>query len=381
MQTTLGPALMVTKGFGHPEVERTYARARALCQQVGDASQFFPVLSGLWRFANGRAQHQQAWELGEHLMAVAQQRGDPALLLQAYHALWTTASNMGAFPTAKRHIEHGLALYSRQQHHAQTALYGGHDPGVCGRSYASQIVWLLGYPEQAVQWNAAALILAQALAHPFMLGHTLLIAAGFHKFRRDDQRVYEWAQSTRTLGRAQESPYLVAQSTVLLGWALAVQGRSTEGITQMHQGLAAWQAIGTPHVRAWLLSLLAEAYGQVGRVEEGLAALAEALTIVDTTGGRREEAELYRLKGELLWHAGYRPEEVEACFHRALTIARRQQAKFWELRAATSLSRLWQRRGRREDARQLLAPIYGWFTEGFDTADLQEAKQLLAELS
>jgi predicted ATPase/DNA-binding winged helix-turn-helix (wHTH) protein len=381
MQTALGPALMATKGFGHPEVEHTYTRARALCQQVGNAPQLFPVLSGLWRFANGRAQHQQAWELGEHLLTVAQQSGDPALLLQAHHALWTTASNTGTFPTAYRHVEHGLALYSLQQHHAQTALYGGHDPGVCGRSYASQLVWLLGYPDQAAQWNEAALTLAQELAHPFTLGHTLLNVAAFHKLRRDDQRVYEWAQATLTLGRAQESQYLVAQSTVLLGWALAVQGQSTEGITQIHQGLAAWQAIGTPHLRAWMLALLAEAYGQVGCVEEGLAALAEALTIVDTTGGRKEEAELYRLKGELLWQAGTRPEEAEACLHQALDIACRHQAKSWELRAAMSLSRFWKSQGKRVEAYQLLAEVYGWFTEGFDTADLQEAKALMEELS
>jgi predicted ATPase/DNA-binding winged helix-turn-helix (wHTH) protein len=348
LQTGLGPALMVTKGFGHPEVERTYARARALCQQVGDAPQLFPVLSGLWRFANGRAQHQQAWELGEHLLAVAQQSGDPALRLQAHHALWTTASNMGAFPTAKRHIEQGLALYSAQQHHAQTALYGGHDPGVCGRSYTSQLVWLLGYPDQAARWNEAALTLAQELAHPFTLGHTLLNVAAFHKFRRDAPRVYEWAQATRTLGRAQGSQYLEAQSTVLLGWALAVQGQSTEGITQIHQGLAA---------------------------------LAEALTLVATTGGRKEEAELHRLKGELLWQAGTRPEEAEACLHQALDVARRQQAKSLELRAAMSLSRLWQSQGKRAEAYQLLAEVYGWFTEGFNTADLQEAKVLLEELS
>jgi predicted ATPase len=373
--------LTVTKGFGHPEVERAYSRAWALCQPVGDAPELFPVLSGLWRFANGRARHQQARELGKRLLVVAQQGGDPRLLLQAHHALWTTASNTGPFPMAKRHIEHGLALYSPQQHHAQTALYGGHDPGVCGRSYASQVMWLLGYPNQAAQWNEAALTLAQELAHPFTLGHTVLNVAAFHKLRRDDRRVSEWAQATRTLGRAQESPYLEAQGTVLLGWALAVQGQSTEGITLIRQGLAAWQAIGTPHMRAWMLALLAEAFGHGGRVEEGLAALAEALTIVDTTGGRKEEAELYRLKGELLEHAGYRPEEAQACLHHALTIARRQQAKSWELRAAMSLSRLRQQQGRRQEARQLLVPIYGWFTEGFDTADLQVAKALLGELS
>ncbi len=335
LQTALGPALMVTRGFGHPAVEHTYARAWALCQQVGDAPQLFPVLSGLWRFANGWARHQHARELGKRLLAVAQQSGDPGLLLQAHHALWTTASNTGAFAMAKRHIEHGLALYSPQQHHAQTALYGGHDPGVCGRSYASQLVWLLGHPDQA------ALSLAQELAHPFTLGHTVLNVAAFHKLRREAPRVSEWAQVTRTLGRAQESPYLEAQSAVLLGWALTVQGQGPEGLSQIHRGLAAWQAIGTPHLRAWMLALLAEAYGQVGRVEEGLAALAEALTIVDTASGRKEEAELYRLKGKLLWQAGTGP-ETAACFQQALAIARRQQAKSLELRAAMSLSRLWQ---------------------------------------
>jgi predicted ATPase len=312
---------------------------------------------------------------------VAQQSGDPALLLQAHHALWTTAFNTGAFPTARRHVEHGLALYTSQQHHGQTELYGGHDPGVCGRSSAAQVLWFLGYPDQARQWNEAALTLAQELAHPFTLGHAWHSAAWLHRLRRDIHSTAACAQAALTLGTAQGSQYLVAAGTVLLGWALAAQGQHEEGIAQICQGLTAWQVIGTPHMRYWFLALLAEAYGHMGRAEEGLAAIAEALEITDTTGGRKEEAELYRLKGELLWQAGTSPEEAAACFRLALAIARRQQAKSLELRAGISLSRLGQQQGKRDEARQLLAPVYGWFTEGFDTADLQEARTLLDDLS
>ena len=380
MQMALGAALMVTKGFGHPAVEHAYARARTLCQQVGDTSLLFPVLSGLWRYANGRAQHQQAWELGEHLLAVAQQSGAPGLLLQAHHALWTTAYSTGAFPATRWHAEQGLALYTPEQHHTQTERYGGHDPGVCGRTYLAKSLWLLGYPTQAEQWNEAALELAQALGHPFTLGHTLQGAAGLHQMQRDVPRTYERAAAALCLGTAQGSQYLVATSIVRLGWAMALQGRVDEGLTQIRQGLAIWHTIGTPHIRAEMLALLAEAYGHAGRVAEGLAALAEAQAIVATTGGQLNAAELSWLQGKLLWQAGQPLEEVEACFQQQRTIAYQQQAKAWELRAATSLSRLWQQQGKRAEASALLAPLYGWFTEGFDTTDLQEAKALLEEL-
>ena len=381
MQTALGAALMVTNGYGHPEVERTYARARVLCQQVGNAPALFPVLSGLWRYANGRAQHQLAWELGEHLLAAAQQSGDAGLLLQAHHALWTTAYNTGAIATAYQHVEHGLALYTPEQHHIQTERYGGHDPGACGRSHGARLLWLLGYPDRAEQWNEAALALAQELGHPFTLGQTLQSAAVFHRWQRDVRRTYERSAAALHLGIAQGAQYLVINNTVRLGWAMAMQGRVDEGITQISQGLAAWQTIGTPHMRAEFLAMLAEAYGQASRYAAALVTLDEALDIIKTTGGRLNEAEYYGLKGELLWHAGHRLEDAEACLQYALTGARRQQARSRELRAALRLSRLWQRQGKCAVAYQLLAPIYGWFTEGFDTADLQEARALLEELA
>jgi predicted ATPase len=381
MQTALGAALMVTQGFGHPQVEHTYTRARALCQQVGNTPELFPVLSGLWRYANGRAQHQQAWEFGEHLLAVAQQSGDGGFLLQAHHALWTTAYNTGSLATAYQHIEHGLALYTPEQHHAQTERYGGHDPGACGRSHGARLLWLLGYPDQAEQWNETALVLAQELGHPFTLGHTLQSAARLHQWQRDVQRTYERSRAALALGIAQGAQYLVANNTVRLGWAMAMQGRVDEGITQISQGLAAWQTLGTSHLRAGFLAMLAEVYGKAGRYAEGLETLNEALDIIKATGGQLSAAEFYGLKGELLWHVGRWLQEAESYLQHALMIARGQQARSWELRAALRLSRLWQHQGKCQEAHGLLAPIYGWFTEGFDTADLQEARALLEELA
>jgi predicted ATPase len=169
------------------------------------------------------------------------------------------------------------------------------------RQSLSPVLWLLGYPNQAEQWNEAALALAQELRHPCTLGYTLQGAAVLHQWQRNVQRTYELATTALRLATAQGAPYLVATSTVRLGWAMAMQGRVEEGITRISQGLAAWQAIGTPHLRAGFLALLAEAYGKASRYVEGLTALDEALNITKTTGGRRSGSELYGLKGELMW--------------------------------------------------------------------------------
>ena len=230
-----------------------------------------------------------------------------------------------------------------------------------------------------------ALTLAQELAHPFSLAFALYFAAWLHQFRREGQAAQERAEAAMALStRAGVSAYWVAWGTILRGWALAVQGQGAEGMAQMRQGLAAWRATGAELRRPYFLALLAEAYGKAGQAEEGLHVLAEALAAVAADSGERFcEAELYRLKGELLLQAGTVPDdaEAEACFQQALDMARRQQAKSLELRAAMSLSRLWQQQGKRAEAHELLAPIYGWFTEGFDTADLQEAKALLEALA
>jgi predicted ATPase len=273
-----------------------------------------------------------------------------------------------------------MALYDAQQHHALAFRYGI-DPGVYFLSHAARPLWLLGFPEQARTSIREALTLARKLAHPFSLAFALHWAATTHQLRREAPAAQEQAEVSMAFSREQGFALWVPGGTVLRGWALTEQGQIEEGIAQMRQGMTAWQATGAEVDRPYYLALLAEGYGKAGRAEEGLHVLAEALAVVDAIEERYYAAELYRLQGELLLtRSAGQHTEAETCFHQALDVARQQQAKSWELRAAMSLSRLWQRQGKRAEAYELLAPIYGWFTEGFDTADLQEAKALLAEL-
>jgi predicted ATPase len=269
--------------------------------------------------------------------------------------------------------------------------------GVFARNFAAVALWLLGYPEQAMKRSEEALTLVRELANPFILTFALHWATWLHQFRREGPLAQERAEACMTCATEHGFAAWVALGTIMRGWALTEQGRGEEGIAHMRQGLATWQAAGSVADRGYHLTLLAEAYGKVGQAAEGLSTIAEALACAHTTGERCWEAELYRLKGELLLQSGVqglesgvltpdaglqtRAAEAEACFHQALEIAHRQQARSLELRATMSLSRLWLQQGKRAAARELLAPIYGWFTEGFDTADLQEARALLDELA
>jgi predicted ATPase len=380
MQLALGQAWMAAKGQGVPEVERAYTRARELCQQVGETPELFPVLLGLWRFYLVRAEYQTARELAEQCLSLAQRVHDPSLLLGAHYALGATVYLLGELTPARAHLEQGLALYDRQQHH-QLAFHYGMDLGVWCLSYVAWHHWLLGYPEQALTRSHEALTLAQELSHPHSLASALDYAAFVHCYRREGHATQERAEAGMALASEKGFPQFVALGMIMRGWALAKQGQGEEVIAQLRQGLAAFRAAGAEISRSRDLGLLAEAYGEAGQTEEGLTVLAEAMAAVDTTGERYWEAELHRLKGELLRRRASPTEEVEACFQQALTVAQHQHAKSLELRAAVSLARLWQHQGRRADAHALLAPIYGWFTEGFDTADLQEAKALLEDLS
>jgi predicted ATPase/class 3 adenylate cyclase len=382
IQITLSMALRVTKGGGAPEVERLYTRARELCEQVGELPQLFRVLWGLWLVYYQRGAYQMMRTLGEELLSLAQRLHDPDLLLEAHHALWATLFFGGELAAARPHLEQGLRLYEPQRHRAHAALYSGHDPGVCCRAVAAPRLWLLGYPDQAVASSRAALALAQQLAHPLTLTIALYLAAILHHLCREALLTQARAEAGMTIAAEQGFPQQLANARTLQGWALAACGRGAEGLTQIQQGLAASQAIGASRDRPYHLALLAEVFGQGGQTTAGLEALAEALATLAKSGVRWWEAELHRLRGELLLQqAMAQPEEAEACFQQALDVARQQQAKSLELRAAMSLARLWQQQGKRAGARELLAPIYGWFTEGFDTADLQEAKALLEEWS
>ena len=380
VQMTLGIALRATKGQAAPEVERLYTRAHELCERVGEPLQLFRVLWGLWMVYSNRGEYQPMLQVGEQLLSLAQRLQDPDLLLEAHHALWATLFLGGELAAARPHFEQGLRLYEPQRHHTHAALYSGHDPGVCCHQLAAPSLWLLGYPDQAVANSQAALVLAQQLAHPYTLTLALYFAAMVHHLRRDVPLTQARAEALMTVATDQEFPLHLAQAMPLRGWTLTENGQAEEGIAQIHQGLAAYQATGATRDRPYYLALLAEASAKVGQTTEGLEALAEALATLAKSGVPWWEAELYRLRGELLLLSADNEAAAEACFHQALDIAPRQQARSLELRAAMSLTRLWQRQGKRAEAHQLLEPIYGWFTEGFDTADLKEAKALLDEL-
>ena len=376
MLIALGASLIVTKGWAAPEVGETYTYAQQLCQHLEDPYQRFPVLRGLWSYYVVRAELQTAHTLGEQLLTLAQQAQDTVLLLGAHRALGATLLLLGA-ASAHTHLAQGLALYDPQQHRAHAFLYG-EDMGVVCRSHAAWALWDLGYPDQGRARNDEAVTLAQHIVHPYSLCYVLALAAVFHQLRREVRAAQEHTETAISLATEQGFPLVMAWSSILHSWALAQQGQAKEGLAQLHQGLTAWRATGAEALRPYFLALLADVHGTLGEPEAGLTALAEALTRVDKTGERWYQSELYRLKGALLLQQSLDNQaEAETCFHHAIVIAQNQQAKSFELRTATSLARLWQQQGKRQEAQALLAPVYHWFTEGFDTADLQDAKALL----
>jgi TOMM system kinase/cyclase fusion protein len=381
LQLALGPALIATKGQAAPEVEQAYARARTLCQQVGETPQLFPALWGLASFYLMKPELQTSRELGEQMLRLALRAQDPALLLEAHRSLGTTLFESGVFVEAQAHLEQGIALYHPQRHRSHTVLYG-RDPGVVCLSYGAHTRWLLGYPDQALQRIHDALTLYGQSSHPFSFASALFYAAILSQLCQDVQAAREQAKALMTLATEEGFALRLANGMIIHGWALVAQRAGEQGLAEMRQGLSAYEATGAYLTRPYFLALLAEGYGQVGQPAEGLSVLTTALASLHRYGERFFEAELYRLKGDLLLAlSGEQAAEAEACFQRALKVARHQQAKSLELRAALSLSRLWQQQGKQERARHLLAEIYGWFTEGFDTADLQEAKALLDEWS
>ncbi|HKB38167.1 MAG TPA: hypothetical protein VKD72_17095, partial [Gemmataceae bacterium] len=384
----LGVSLVATRGFAAPEVEQTYIRARDLCQRAQEdpltrgPNTFFPVLYGLWNLYLVRCELGRCKEMATQMFSLAQDQPDLALQLVAHNTLQQPLFHLGEFAAARRHQEQGLALYDPHQHRTLTAVYG-EDPGVGCLGYGAVTLWHLGYPEQALRAARTARSLAEELSLPFNTAQALYYGACTHLCRRETGRVRELAAALMELCREHDFALLLAGGKVLHGWTLTRQGQVEAGIRQMRQGLADWQATGAVSHRPYHLALLAEALGSEGRIEEGRTALAEALATA--TEERFWEAELHRLEGELLLQlAGADPsvwDRAEACFHRSLELARRQGSKSLELRAVVSLSRLYQTQGRRAEAGHMLAETHGWFTEGFDTLDLQEAKALLDDLT
>jgi class 3 adenylate cyclase/predicted ATPase len=404
LQLAMGAPLLMIKGHSAPEVERAYTRALELSQQAGDSPQLFSTLTGLWRSYYSQARLETTRELAEQCFALAQRMQDQTLLQQAHTMLGLALFTRGELISARRHLEQGIALYN-PQHCRSLAFSGGIDPGVCCLSGVAWTLWTLGYPDRALARSQEALTLARQLSHAYSLGFALHYNAMLHKWRREVRLVQVRAEAVIALSNEHGFARWLAGGMIRRGWALAAQGLAEEGIVQLHHGLATWRQMGGELGLPNILAILAEAYGKGGRAEEGLGVLAEALATAHKNAEHHYEAELYRLKGELLLQRALERSdlptaarqtaqvaveatqiaslrtEAEICFRQALDVARRQHAKSLELRAAQSLSRLWQQQGKRAEARQLLAEIYGWFTEGFDTPDLQEANTLLDALA
>jgi predicted ATPase/class 3 adenylate cyclase len=379
LQIALGAPLIAARGYAAPETGAAFDRARELCEQLGDTAQQLAALYGLWAYHTVRAEYGTARRLAEQFLCLAEAEASSALLV-GHRLLGVTLFFLGELAEGHAQFGRALALYEPRRHR-ELAIRFGQNPRVSSLVYLAWSRWLLGYPDQAARAVEEAVAYARELNHANTLAYALAWGATVHQFRRETAEVQEHAGAALALSEEQGLSMWLAYATVLLGWTLAERDHP-EGVARITRGLADLEATGAIFLRPHNLALLAESYAGCGQTEAGLRALGGALEAVERTGERWWEAEIHRLKGELvLAQSAGNPTEAEAGFRRAIDVALRQSAKSLELRAATSLARLWHDQGRRAAAHGLLAPVYGWFTEGFDTADLKDAKALLDELA
>jgi class 3 adenylate cyclase/predicted ATPase len=371
--------LWASRGFGSAEAERAAASALELSRRSGtDTPAHFWALIGMVHFCVVRGNLPLGRELGEEMLSVAEHLEDPEPLGYARFLFGNTLLWFGELTAARTHLERAIDLYDPERGR-EAAFRLGFNSGSNSYNFLGRVLWHLGYPDQALHCSRQAVAIADGIAHPFSQAVALSWTAALHQLRGEVERTHEVAEADLTLTTEQIIPFFAAHAMVLRGWALAKRGEFDEGITRLREGVDAYEATGAIIENPHWLALLAEACGKAGRIEEALATVRNALLDVERTGIRYHEAELHRLEGELL--QGLDDERSEARFRRAIEIARAQEAKSFELRAVTSLARLWGEQGRRCQACELLAPVYGWFTEGFDTADLKNAKALLDQLA
>jgi adenylate cyclase len=363
-----------------PEGEIALTRARELCERTGKTTQLRRVLAELAVFPYVRAEHLKSRELGEEALRMARLPEDPLLRAVCHWHLGYVSFALGEYATAREHLQRVVSFYEPSAHHQPVVYLRGSDAGVSALAYDACCLWCLGYPDQALKRSQEAVALARELDHTFSLIDVLCFAGCvFHGLRRDAERIKGYAEELTPLSKGLGSQSFWGTGTCYRGQALAMLGQVQDGIAQMRAGLAERQSIGVRCYSSGISGALAEALAQAGDAEGGLSTLDEALVLVEETSERYFEAELHRLKGELLLAQGEKA-EAESTFHKAVEVARCQTAKSWELRATISLARLWWAQEKTEEARQALTEIYHWFTEGFDTPDLLEAKALLEEL-
>lgn len=372
----LGPLLVVTHGYTDPLVAATYTRAHDISRELGQGEGSFASLWGLWFYHSARGALTEARGLTDRLLALGTPGGDPQAFLQARHAAWSMASFQGDLEQTRRYVAEGLARYDPERDHARSLRYGGHDPAICGLGHDAKALWLSGYPGEAFARLDDLLALAERLDHPPSLAHALESAMRVSHYHRDATRVREFASTLFALPHDATSPWQTPP-LILRGWSLAVQGGAPEGIAQMERGLAALGAAGKVEAWSYYQSLLAEGYLLVGRADDALRTLAEALAVATSTAWWLPE--LHRLHGEGLLALPAPPlDEATTSFRRAIAVARGQGARALELRAAVSLYRLARGAGREDDGRQALAMLLGWFGDGQASPELLEARELLS---
>ncbi len=382
-QTALGSTLLATRGWAASEAAQAYHRAEELCRILGDRSERFKIVHGLWLFNVARPEVDRARELSEELFRIAEEQDEDELRLQAHHSASTIHTWLGEFAVSREHTEKGLALYSPARHGAHALIYGGHDPGVCAWAVTGLDLWLLGYPDQATEHVRRSVLLAEQIAHPPSVAHALNYGLLCHQWRRDGAAVQQWGDRLAKLAAEESLALHGATAEFARGWLLAHQGQAAASLSELRRGLDGCMELGMRVLEPCFRATLADAQLNAGEAAAGLKMLDDAKQFAHEKGLRYWGAELLRVRGDLLARLlpeGGAPQEVETCYREALAVARRQQARSLELRAATSLARLWREQNRQGEARDLLVPVYDWFTEGFDTADLRGAKALLDKL-
>jgi predicted ATPase len=378
----LGPSLQQMHGFGAPDVEATYLRARELCEQVGEPADLFQALWGLWLYTLGGGRFNEGPRIADELLTLAERLGDRVLLLEAHHALSPTTLWRGELVAALGHSEQGMALYDQEQHRSLAFHYGGHDPGVCCQMHSALALWTLGYPAAAVERGRVGVTLARTLAHPSSLANALPFLGAIHQLRGDVDQVQELAGSLIDVSAAHGLAQWLGFGRILERWTQTERSHGDASVAQLRSAVDEYRLKRNNLWLRYFLALFAAALLKVGALDEGLTIVTGALEEADEDGGHFWDAEFHRLRGELLLARD--PSDAshaEAAFQRALVIAADQKAKSWELRTTVSLSRQWRRHGKREAAGRLLRGIHDWFTEGYDTQDLRDAKTLLDELA
>ena len=378
LHVTLGVALSITSGYAAAETGSSLTRAYELCRQTDATPQLFPAVWRLWIYHAAGAESQIARTLATRLLRMARSTRSRAQLVASHFALGNTLHLLGDLVSGSKHLERAVTLHDPRPGVASTSLYGV-DPGLYCWSHSARALWLLGYPERARRRSRDALALARAVGDPRSAAHALMFAAILHQLRREPEAAQEHAETCIALcdehGIADEG----RRVAIVLGWARAEGGGAETGVAQIRDSLGTLRAMRSLNTGPYYLALLAEALGRAGRATEGVATVDEALREVGRTGERFFEAELHRLRGELLLQGGAgdprRDADANAAFRRAVEVARRQRARSLELRAVVSTARRRPSGGAREG--ETLARIYGWFTEGFDTVDLREARALL----